>query len=351
MDKETLYNLYIEKNITAKEIAISCGVDVSSVFNWLKKYGIKKPKRLKNSNISSKLQLTNCDETKRNAIVEKRKNTCLEKYGVDNPGKSEEVKEKIKNTNMQRYGETNPSKSSQIKEKIRKNNMRKYGVEWVRQLPEIVQKGKDSCIQKYGVDNPTKCKEIKEKIKKTSLERYGVDNPSKSEEVKEKINNVARVKYGVKYMVLLKQARQAAISKEAQQKKYETKKKNHTFNSSSVESFILDKLKLKFPDTVSQYKSDEYPFTCDFYIPCLDLYIEYNEMWTHGNEPFDSENINHQKRLKKMQDKAITSKFYRNAIYVWTDLDVRKRQTAKTNNLNFLEFFNVQQFNYWYESL
>ena len=74
-------------------------------------------------------------------------------------------------------------------------------------------------------------------------------------------------------MVLLKQARQAAISKETQQKKYETRKKNHTFNSSSVESFILDKLKLKFPDTISQYKSNEYPFTCDFYIPCLDLYI------------------------------------------------------------------------------
>ena len=32
-------------------------------------------------------------------------------------------------------------------------------------------------------------------------------------------------------------------------------------------------------------------------------------------------------------------------IYVWTDLDVRKRNIAKQNNLNFIEFWNLTDVN------
>ena len=45
--------------------------------------------------------------------------------------------------------------------------------------------------------------------------------------------------------------------------------------------------------------------------------------------------IQKKKKLNKWKEKAKTSKFYQTAIYVWTDLDVRKRECAKKNNLNF----------------
>lgn len=39
---------------------------------------------------------------------------------------------------------------------------------------------------------------------------------------------------------------------------------------------------------------------------------------------------------------AKTSNYYKNAIYTWTDLDVRKVKIAKENNLNFVAIYNYQ---------
>ena len=38
---------------------------------------------------------------------------------------------------------------------------------------------------------------------------------------------------------------------------------------------------------------------------------------------------------------------YINAIEVFTKLDVKKRNWAKENNLNWIEFFNLNQFIEW----
>lgn len=40
-------------------------------------------------------------------------------------------------------------------------------------------------------------------------------------------------------------------------------------------------------------------------------------------------------KLSMWQKKAETSRYYKNAIYTWTDLDVRKLHTAIENKLNF----------------
>lgn len=41
------------------------------------------------------------------------------------------------------------------------------------------------------------------------------------------------------------------------------------------------------------------------------------------------------------------TKFYQNAIYTWTCLDVKKRETAKNNNLNFFEFYTILELINW----
>jgi hypothetical protein len=45
----------------------------------------------------------------------------IEKYGVDNPSKVQEVKDIKKQKSMERYGVDNPSKSIEVKETIQKN--------------------------------------------------------------------------------------------------------------------------------------------------------------------------------------------------------------------------------------
>ena len=103
----------------------------------------------------------------------------------------------------------------------------------------------------------------------------------------------------------------------------------------------------------SQYRSELYPFNCDFYIPSIDTYIEYNGSQYHHKHPFDENNeddIKELNRLKELeQEKLKTNKHtqYTFIIYTWTDLDIRKRKIAKENNLNFIEFWSVQELKDW----
>lgn len=79
------------------------------------------------------------------------------------------------------------------------------------------------------------------------------------------------------------------------------------------------------------------------------MFIEYQGCWTHGFRPFDSNNADDLNKLEKWKQKAKQAgskqnkkNFYEQAIYTWTDLDVRKRETAKMNRLNWFEFFDFQ---------
>lgn len=134
------------------------------------------------------------------------------------------------------------------------------------------------------------------------------------------------------------------------QKANATKKKNHSFNSSKSEQHIKEVLQRVFPDVIYQYRSKEYPFNCDFYIPSLDLYIEFNYHWTHGGRPFDETDKDCIERLTMLKEKAKTSQFYQNAIDTWTMRDVKKRQCAIDNDLNWLCFYNIDEFNNWLNS-
>ena len=348
---DVLYSLYIRKNKTAKYIAKLFNVSQATVYSWFRKYNIKKDKELRNKNISKSNNSYYRNKQNKLKTTQQRKRTCLEKYGVDNPAKSAEIKQKCIQTNLKRYGVEYSSKSPRILEQIKQNNLKKYGVEWVRQLPEIVDKGKKSMIEKYGVDSPLKVPEIKEKMKRTCIEKYGVDNPSRNESIKKKISNICRQKYGVSYNCLLEQTRSKLNTEETRRKVLETKRINNTFNTSQSQQKIQKSLMRKFKNVLIEYKSEKYPFACDFYIPEIDLYIEFQGIWTHGKEPYNPENPNHQEILENWQENAKTSKFYQNAVEVWTISDPKKREIARKNKLNWIEFFNLNEFEEWFNQL
>lgn len=120
-------------------------------------------------------------------------------------------------------------------------------------------------------------------------------------------------------------------------KSYLTKKKNNTFNTSKPENNLYKMLlKENVNKTIlRQYKDERYPYYCDFYIKEDGLFIELNAHWTHGGHPFNLENEQDIKTLDEWKEKAKTSKFYQQAIYVWTELDVNKQKCAKENKLNY----------------
>jgi len=149
-------------------------------------------------------------------IIEKRKQTSIKNWGFDNPNKSKEVREKIKKTNLEKYEVEHPSQNKEIKEKIKhiylnkseeekrliqnkmkKTNLQKYGVECSLQNEEVKEKSRQTLLKNYNCENPTKNKEIIKKIKKTNLERYGVESPIQNKEIKDKTKRTNLERYGV----------------------------------------------------------------------------------------------------------------------------------------------------------
>ena len=108
-------------------------------------------------------------------IVEKRKKSMLEKYGVENPLHSKEIKEKIKKTNLEKYGVENPAQNKEVYEKVKQTNLKKYGFTSATKNKDVKKKIEKTNLEKYGVKTNLMIDECKEQIKQTNLEKYGVE--------------------------------------------------------------------------------------------------------------------------------------------------------------------------------
>lgn len=253
-----------------------------------------------------------------------RKQTCLDKYGVDNPMKNDSIK-------------------SRLKQSVHD----KYGVDNAACLLDVKQKRKDTMLKKYGATSYIGSDEGKARIAQTNKNRYGTENFMQSDfrfdvlaEMKEKSRNTQLKRYGAKHYSQSAEAHKLmGVRKE---KEFNTKFINGTLNTSTCESLMERKLKDYFgdADVLCQYKSNVYPFACDFYIKSLNLYIELNAHWTHGNCMFSQREKNSEFYNELMNKKD--NKYYAAALHTWTDLDVRKRECARKHHLNYLIFWDTQ---------
>ena len=314
-------------------------------------------------------------------IVEKRKLTNIERYGVENCFQSEEKKEKIRQTCLEKYGYECASKALEIINKITNTQNKLYGH---RFNPE---KYKETCLRIYGVDNAAKDKDIQNKIthiqtqkygsrfnpekrNKTVKERYGVDHVTQIPEVMNKSINTAIKHHGALFNPLktaetiineydsgyvidncslhdlhVKNMHVIMMSNKMKNIIYDKKKLNGTFNTSKPEDKSYELIKEAYPDVIRQYKCDRYPFACDFYIPSIDTFIECQYSWTHGKHPYNKENKDDIELLESWKSK--NKEYYNNAIDTWSIRDVNKRNIAIQNNLNYIEFWNINELKDW----
>ncbi|MBO5003754.1 MAG: hypothetical protein J6D03_00505 [Clostridia bacterium] len=232
------------------------------------------------------------------------------KYNVDNISQLDSVKKKVKNTMINRYGVQNAFNLGKEKSiKYRKEHK-----------DEVINKMRQTSLKKFGYTHAAKSPIIKEQIKKTCQAKYGVDCPCQAEVVKAKYN----------WDIII-------------EKQWETKRKNgtaggpHSIQEDRIYEVLCDKYGKD--DIIRQYKDKErYPFFCDFYIKSKDLFIEYQGYYTHGNEPYDENSEEHNKILKKLTENNETK-----TIDAWTIRDPLKRNIAKNNNLNYVEFFTLRE--------
>lgn len=119
---------------------------------------------------------------------------------------------------------------------------------------------------------------------------------------------------------------------------------------SDEEDYVYDKLKDMYgsKDIERQYKDKEkYPWSADFYIKSENMIIEYESHWTHGRKKYQPDNPKHQEELEWLKSK--NNEFYDRAIDTWTRLDPEKEETALKNGYKYLRFYNIDEFNKWFE--
>lgn len=234
----------------------------------------------------------NKSEEEKNNIKNKQKQTLIERYGVESIMQCEEFKDKLFRTIKERYGGIGLS-SPDIRKKQEQSMIDRYGVRHNWQSKDELLNGQKTREELYGNKNYV-CTDM--------FLQYMKDNV---DERIEKINN--------------------------------TKKKKGSFNTSGVEEKLNEYLLSINISFYRQYKDERYPYSCDFYFPDMDLFLELNALWTHGGKPFEGSE-NDMKLVEYWESKG--TQYYLNAIENWTVRDVEKRETAKRNKLNYIEIFS-----------
>ena len=144
---------------------------------------------------------------------EKRKNTNLEKWGVDNVAKAEQVKNKQTETNLQRYGTKSSAQNEEVKKKYNETIQKKYGVDNYFESDDFKEKAKDTLLKKYGKEHFTQTEEYIQLVKQHNLEKYNTEWFTQTEEYKEKSKKTNLEKWGVEHLSKSNEHKQSIIDK------------------------------------------------------------------------------------------------------------------------------------------
>ena len=137
--------------------------------------------------------------------IEKIKDTKQRRYGSATYNNSEQTKQ----TNLNNIGKTTYLITNDVKEKRKQTSIERYGVDNPFKSNETHKKAIETIQNKYGVNSTLIVPEIQEKIKKTIIKRYGTTNVFKNDNIKQKQFNTIKQKYGVNYACQLEQCANA----------------------------------------------------------------------------------------------------------------------------------------------
>jgi hypothetical protein len=277
-------------------------------------------------------------------INDKKKQTNLERRGVEYPGQSKKVKEKMKETNLKVRGVEYPGQSEEVKEKIKQTCRERFGVDHPMKNEKFKEKIKQTCRERFGCDNPLENKEVIEKRKETNKKKYGNPHSPQTKKVKETRKKTNEKKYGVLWVTQDKKIREKMKQtqlitytnlaeenlnkydivmlenyiKTTTKMKFRCKKCNSEFEDRGFnilkrvhkcpvcDPFYISHLELEVRETISEYLFSKFdkkfelifndrkilePYEIDILIPELNLSIEVNGDYWHGFEKIEQRDI------------------------------------------------------------
>ena len=191
---DSSFRLFIEGSFRCKS-CVNIIKQTKRKSTCLEKYGVENPAQSPEVKIKSKatcLEKYGCEFSFQSQVIQdKCKVTYLEKFGVENPSQSQAIKDKKIATCLKNFSVENPSQSQAIKDKKIATCLENFNVEYSFQSPEVQDKSKATCLKKFNCENPSQCQEVKDKKITTSLKNYGVENPMQNADFMEKVSKNA----------------------------------------------------------------------------------------------------------------------------------------------------------------
>jgi len=282
---------------------------------------------LKNYN---KYQIYSCS---RSCSQIKIKKTCLNKYNVDNPSKSNVIKDKIKNQNLEKYGVSHSFQSKEVKEKIKITNNEKYGCDYPMQNKEILEKSNKTNIIKYGFKRASKNSTIKSKISKSNKKRWQ----------KKLLNNFNIISIsGNCYELMCDCGNHTYFIEKTllnNRKHFNTNTCticNKINSNSGYQLNILNFIKTFYDDEIliNNRKILDNEYEIDIFLPKLNIGIEFNGLYWHSNIFLEKEY--HYNKYTKSKEKGIQ------LIQIWEDEWISNEKSIKNYILN--RIYNIINF-------
>lgn len=213
-------------------------------------------------------------KAKSSRIKESRKETMLDRYGVEYPIQNKDIRDKIDKTNLKKYGVTNVAKNEDIGKKI-SNSLRD---------PLTQAKRIEASLEKYGTEYPSQSQAVKDKTAKTNLEKYGVKysiqypiihnkakynqmivrrgNPGIAKRIAQSTHLTCISKYGVDWPCQLPQCKRASNGRSKINDEFYKVLDSHNINY--IEEFPIGK------------------YSYDVLLPDTKTLIEINPTYTHN---------------------------------------------------------------------
>lgn len=111
-------------------------------------------------------------------LYERKKKTCIKKYGCENPAQNDQIKKKIKASYVKNFGVDHPMKLEEFIEKVKWTSIENNGIPYVFATEANREKARKAFNKKHGG--------IAEMMKKKAQEEKGVDHYMQDPEVFER---------------------------------------------------------------------------------------------------------------------------------------------------------------------
>ena len=182
--KNHLYIEYINKNIPIEVQDLQTSEKIYYFVNDLKSIHLCSCGKHKSFIGFKNGYRQTCGDMK--CTVNKRRETCIQKWGVDNPKKSKEVIDREKQNILDKWNGDHYMKNEQVRKKFNSTMVERWGVEWAQQSEEISNKSRETFENNENreqiIENRTSSlinksksekKQIEQKKKKTIEDKFG----------------------------------------------------------------------------------------------------------------------------------------------------------------------------------